>query len=130
MDLDLIDRLYADDLLLTAVLGEPSCTKSALFEKVARGRAERDAVSVSQQQQLARTVKNEDMKVTTCADAAVATYRFVVTMTRPDVDVRRRFRPTNVWMRRHGRWQIVAHTRRLSLTRSRRRCSRSVAGAR
>jgi hypothetical protein len=41
VDLDVIDRLYADDLLLTGVLGEPSCTKSAVLEEVARGRAER-----------------------------------------------------------------------------------------
>ena len=29
LDLGAIDRIYADDLLLTGVLGEPTCSKSA-----------------------------------------------------------------------------------------------------
>ena len=30
LDLAAIDRMYADDLLLTGVLGEPTCSKSAV----------------------------------------------------------------------------------------------------
>ena len=42
LDLDAIDRIYADDLLLTGVLGEPTCSKTAVMDEVRRGIAERD----------------------------------------------------------------------------------------
>ena len=35
-------------------------------------------------------------------------YRFVVTFKGPNLDLRRRYRTTNVWVKRDGRWQIVA----------------------
>ena len=41
-------------------------------------------------------------------DTAVANYRFVVTFKGPNLDLRRRYRTTNVWVKRDGRWQIVA----------------------
>jgi hypothetical protein len=44
-------------------------------------------------------------------DTAIANYRFVAKFTGPKVDVHRRYRTTNVWIKRDGRWQIVtAHT--------------------
>ena len=42
LDLDAIDRIYADDLLLTGVLGEPTCSKTAVMDEIRRGIAERD----------------------------------------------------------------------------------------
>ena len=33
LDLDAIDRIYADDLLLTGVLGEPTCSKTAVMDE-------------------------------------------------------------------------------------------------
>ena len=41
-------------------------------------------------------------------DTAVANYRFVVTVKGPNLDLRRRYRTTNVWTKREGSWQIVA----------------------
>ena len=41
-------------------------------------------------------------------DTAIASYRFVVKIKGPKLDVRRRYRTTNVWVKRDGRWQIVA----------------------
>ena len=41
-------------------------------------------------------------------DTAIANYRFVVTVKAPSLDLRRRYRTTNVWVKRDGRWQIVA----------------------
>lgn len=41
-------------------------------------------------------------------DTAIANYRFVVMVEGPNVDQRRRYRTTNVWAKRDGRWQIVA----------------------
>jgi ketosteroid isomerase-like protein len=43
LDLDAIDRIYADDLILTGVLGEPTCSKSAVIDEMRRGIAQRDA---------------------------------------------------------------------------------------
>ena len=44
----------------------------------------------------------------THGDAAVANYRFVVKVSGPNHNVHRRYRTTNVWVKRGNRWQIVA----------------------
>jgi ketosteroid isomerase-like protein len=110
LDLDAIDRIYADDLLLTGVLGEPTCSKSAVLDEMRRGIAQRDAAK-EQGTPFDARAENEDTKVVACGDTAIANYRFVVTFKGPDLDLRRRYRTTNVWVKRDGRWQIVAaHT--------------------
>jgi ketosteroid isomerase-like protein len=106
LDLDAIDRIYADDLLLTGVLGEPTCSKSAVMDEMRRGIAERDAAKAGGTPFDTRT-ENEDTKVVALGDTAIANYRFVVTFKGPQLDVRRRYRTTNVWVKRGGRWQIV-----------------------
>ena len=40
LDLGTIDRMYADDLVLTGVMGEPTCSKTAVIDEVKRGIAE------------------------------------------------------------------------------------------
>lgn len=107
LDLDAIDRIYADDLLLTGVLGEPTCSKGAVMDEVRRGIAQRDAAKPEGAGFETRT-ENEDTKIVPLGDAAVANYRFVVTVTGPNLDIRRQYRATNVWAKRDGRWQIVA----------------------
>ncbi len=110
LDLEALDRLYADELLLTGVLGEPTCSKSAILDEVKRGIAERERATASGRP-LVTACDNEDVKVATYGDAAIACYRFVVRIKGEDTDVHRRYRTTNVWMKRQGRWQIVAaHT--------------------
>lgn len=110
LDLDAIDRIYADDLLMTSVLGEPTCSKSAVLDEMRRGIAERDAAKAEGTPFETRT-ENEDTKVVDLGDTAIANYRLVVMFTGPALDVRRRYRSTNVWAKRAGRWQIVAaHT--------------------
>ncbi len=107
LDLDAIDRIYADDLLLTGVLGEPTCSKTAVMDEVRRGIAERDGAKAGGTQ-IETVTQNEDTKVMVLADTAIANYRFVVTVKAPNLDLRRRYRTTNVWVKRDGRWQIVA----------------------
>ena len=107
LDLEAIDRIYADDLLLTGVLGEPTCSKSAVMDEMRRGIAQRDTAKAAGAQFEMRT-ENEDTKVVALGDTAIANYRFVVTVKGPSLDVRRRYRTTNVWVKRGGRWQIVA----------------------
>lgn len=107
LDLDAIDRIYADDLLLTGVLGEPTCSKGAVMDEMRRGIEQRDAAKHGGAGFEMRT-ENEDTKIVPLGDAAVANYRFVVTVKGPNLNIRRRYRATNVWAKRDGRWQIVA----------------------
>jgi ketosteroid isomerase-like protein len=110
LDLDAIDRIYSDDLVLTGVMGEPTCTKAAVIDEIKRGITERER-SAASGQQVELTAENEDMKVVRHGDTAIANYRFVVTVTGPNIQAHHRYRATNVWMKRGGRWQIVAgHT--------------------
>ena len=107
LDLQALDLLYADDLVLTGVMGEPTCSKSAIMDEVRRGLAERER-AVAGTPPMETSVANEDMKVIPYGDTAIANYRFVVKVKGPQIDVQRRYRTTNVWMRRDDRWQIVA----------------------
>jgi ketosteroid isomerase-like protein len=110
LDLEALRRIYADDLMLTGVLGEPTCSKSAVIEEVQRGIAERES-AIASGKSFQVSAENEDLKVATYGDTAVANYRFVVKVTGENLDIHRRYRTTNVWTRRQGRWQIVAaHT--------------------
>lgn len=110
LDLDALDRIYADDLLMTGILGEPTCSKPAIMDEVRRGLAQR-ASALASGQQVRMSVDNEDMKVSAHGETVVTNYRFVVTCKGEHVDVHRRYRTTNVWMKRGGRWQVVAaHT--------------------
>jgi ketosteroid isomerase-like protein len=95
LDLEAIDRIYADDLLLTGVLGEPTCSKNAVMDEIRRGIAQRDGAKVGGASFESSTA-NEDTKVVTLGDTAVANYRFVVTVKGPNLDFRRRYRTTNV----------------------------------
>jgi len=107
LDLKALDRIYADDVLLTGVLGDPTCTKAAITEEITRGIAERER-AISSGVKIEMSAENEDMKVATPGDTAIANYRFVVKCKGPNIDLRRRYRVTNVWTKREGRWQIVA----------------------
>ena len=90
LDLDAIDRIYADDLLLTGVLGEPTCSKGAVMDEMRRGIAQRDAAKPGGAGFETRT-ENEDTKIVPLGDAAVANYRFVVTLKGPNLDIRRQY---------------------------------------
>ena len=107
LDLDALDGIYADEVVVTGVLGEPTCRKSAVLDEAKRGVAERQQALASGQK-FDVSAENEDMNVAAHGDTAVAYYRFVVNIKGTTVDVQRRYRTTNVWMKRNGRWQIVA----------------------
>ena len=107
LDLGAIDRMYADDLVLTGVMGEPTCSKTAVIDEVKRGIAERERARASGPP-LEMSAENEDMKVVGHGDTAIANYRFVVTIKGQAADVSRRYRATNVWMKQDGRWRIIA----------------------
>lgn len=107
LDIDALDRLYADDLLMSGVMGEPTCSKAAIIDEVKRGIAQRESAAASGQR-VDTSVANEDMQVAAHGDTAIANYRFVVKVKGTNIDVERRYRATNVWMNLGGQWQIVA----------------------
>jgi ketosteroid isomerase-like protein len=107
LDLKALDRIYADDVLLTGVLGDPTCTKAAITEEITRGIAEREK-AIASGAKIEMSAENEDMKVAAHGDTAIANYRFVVKCKGPNIDFHRRYRVTNVWTKREGRWQVVA----------------------
>ena len=110
LDFAALERIYADDIMMTTVLGDTPCNKSTLLEEAKRGLAQR-ASAAAAGTPMVGTYDKEDLKVVSHGDTGVTSYRFVVTFKANGVDVRRRYRTTNVWMKRHGRWQIIAaHT--------------------
>jgi ketosteroid isomerase-like protein len=110
LDIEALDRLYADDIMMTGVLGDAPCNKSTLIDEAKRGAAQRESAAAGGKQ-LVGSYDKEDMKVVSHGDTSVTSYRFVVTLKGEGIDVHRRYRTTNVWMKRQGRWQIVAaHT--------------------
>src|ERR1043165_1512159 len=76
MDVDALDRFYADDIIFTGVTGVV-CDKSALMSEARRGAAERRAAA--QTKHFVASYDKDDVKVVLRGDSAVASYRFVVT---------------------------------------------------
>jgi len=110
LDLEAIDRIYSDDLVMSGVMGEPTCSKPAILDEIKRGVTERER-AIASGKRFEVSIENQDMKVVRHGDAAIANYRFVVTVKGPGVDARHRYRTTNVWMKHDARWQIIAaHT--------------------
>jgi ketosteroid isomerase-like protein len=107
LDVAVLDRLYADELLMSGVMGEPTCSKGAIIDEARRGITQRESMAAGGAQHVA-SVDNEDMRVAAHGDTAIANYRFVVKVKGTNVDVERRYRATDVWMNRGGQWQIVA----------------------
>lgn len=109
MDIEALNRLYADDVLMTGVL-DARCTKAEIMDELRRGVAQRDGASAAGKQ-VVTSYDKEDLSVAVHGDTAISAYRFVFTAKGESIDVRRRHRTTNLWMKRQGRWRIVAaHT--------------------
>ena len=110
IDVAALDRLYADDIMMTTVLGHTGRIKASMLDEARRGIAERQAATAAGTP-IETTYTKDDLQVTGQGDTAVTSYRFVVKLTGAGLHVERAYRTTNVWMRRDGRWQVVAaHT--------------------
>ena len=107
LDLEALEDIYADDLLLSGVMGEPTCGKAAVLDEIRRGIVEREH-ALAHGGHVSVSAGNEDMKVVGHGDTVIANYRFVVTIKGPNMEVQRRYRQTNIWMKREGGWKIVA----------------------
>jgi ketosteroid isomerase-like protein len=109
LDLEALHRIYADDLMFTGVTGEV-CNKSAVMGEARRGVAERQGAG----KQVVTSYDKEDIKVLVHGDTAVTSYRFVIRIQTGSDEINRRYRTTNVWVKRQAGWQVVAaHTANL-----------------
>ena len=110
VDVAALDAMYADDIMMTNVMGDTPCNKSVLMDEARRGAAMRQSARDAGKP-ITGSYDKEDLRMVVNGETAVTSYRFVVTMKGENIDVNRRYRTTNVWMKRQGRWQVVAaHT--------------------
>ena len=69
LDVDALDRIYAADLTMTGVLGEPTCVKATVIDEATRAVAQRDAAAAGGRP-LAASCEKEDLKVVALATPA------------------------------------------------------------
>ncbi|MGI9068877.1 MAG: nuclear transport factor 2 family protein [Pyrinomonadaceae bacterium] len=100
LDVEALDLIYADDIMVTAPIG--ICVdKTAVMTEV---RQAADKAKVER-------YDKENLKVRAYGDTAVTSYRMTTKARFEETEINREFCITNVWMKRRGRWQIVArHT--------------------
>ncbi len=106
LDLEALDRIYADDVLFTGVTGA-TCDKARLMDEARRGHAERAAET----KHYVASYDKVDIEVVAHGDTAVTSWRFIITIHNNGQETTRAFRTTNVWMKRQPGWQVIAgHT--------------------
>ena len=109
VDVDALNRIYADDIIFTGVTGA-ICDKRSVMDEARRGLAARQAATSPDAIAVVAYDKDE-IRAIRHGDTAVASFRFGVTIRGDGKEVVRRYRTTNVWMKRSDRWQVVAaHT--------------------
>ena len=103
VDIEALARIYADDIMVTAPMG--LCVdKPAVMAEVKQAA---DKAKVER-------YDKDNLKVRAYGDTAVTSYRITAKAMFEGIEINRQFCITNVWMKRGGRWQIVArHTANL-----------------
>ncbi len=104
VDVEALDRVYAEDIMVTAPIG--ICVdKPAVMNEIHQA-AEKATVE---------KYDKDDLKVRAYGEtAAVTSYRITAKAKFEETDINAKFCITNVWLKREGRWQIVArHTANL-----------------
>ena len=100
LDVEALDRIYADDIMVTAPIGV-CVDKPAVMSEV-RQAAEKAILG---------RYDKDDLKVRAYGETAVSSYRMTAEAMVEGMDIKRQLCITNVWMKRNGDWQIVArHT--------------------
>ena len=100
VEVDALDRIYADDIMVTAPIG--ICVDKPAVMTEVRQAADKAVVG---------RFDKEDLKVRSFGDTAVSSYRMTAEATFEGVEIKRQLCITNVWMKRSDQWQIVArHT--------------------
>ena len=100
LDVDALDRIYADDIMVTAPIG--ICVDKPAVMSEIRMAAEKAVIG---------RYDKDDLKARAFGDTAVSSYRMTAWATVEGTEIKRALCITNVWMKRNGGWQIVArHT--------------------
>jgi len=100
LDVDGLDRIFADDIMVTAPVG--ICVDKPAVMSEIRMAAEKAIVG---------RYDKDDLKVRGYGDTAVSSYRMTAWATVEGTEIKRALCITNVWMKRNSHWQIVArHT--------------------
>ena len=100
LDVDGLDRVYADDIMVTAPIGV-CVDKPAVMSEI-RMAADKAVIG---------RYDKDDLKVRAYGDTAVSSYRMTAWATVEGTEIKRALCITNVWMKRNGNWQIVSrHT--------------------
>ena len=100
VDVQALDRIYADDIMVTAPIG--ICVDKPAVMNEVRQAADKAVVA---------KYDKDDLKVRAFGDTAVSSYRMSAEATFEGVEIKRQLCITNVWMNRNGDWKIVArHT--------------------
>lgn len=110
VNIDELNALYANDIIFTGVTGAV-CDKTSLMDEATRGLAERLAARATPDAASVVSYEKDDLRGVRHDDTAVCSYRFGVTIRANGQEVTRKYRTTNVWMKRGESWQVVAaHT--------------------
>lgn len=96
-DLKAVADTWADDYVLTTPLGTV-IEKATILASIQPGAASPELDSYSK----------EDFKLQVCENTALANFRLVAKGQYDGTAFEHRWRITNVWMNRDGRWQIKA----------------------
>jgi len=100
LDVKALDRIYADDIMVTAPIG--LCVDKPAAMSEIRQAAENAKIE---------RYDKDDLKVRAFGDTAVSSYRMSAEATFEGKEIKRQLCITNVWMKRNGHWKIVArHT--------------------
>ena len=100
VDVQALDRIYADDIMVTAPIG--ICVDKPAVMNEIRMAADKAIID---------KYDKEDLKVRAYGDTAVSSYRMSAAATFEGTESKRQLCITNVWMKRDGDWKIVArHT--------------------
>jgi hypothetical protein len=109
LNIDELDRVFAADIMFTGVTGA-ICDKVSVMDEARRGLLERQKAA-SGGTPVVVGYEKEDIRAIRHGKTAVTSFQFGVTIRSDGKEVVRRYRTTNVWMKRDGDWQIVtAHT--------------------
>ena len=110
VDVEALDRIYADDIIFTGVTGA-ICDKPAVMDEARRGLEERNKSTANPGAAAVVAYDKDELMTVRHGDTAVATFRFGVTIRNDGQEITRRYRTTNVWIKRASGWQVVAaHT--------------------
>ena len=110
VDVATLDRIYADDIIFTGVTGA-ICDKAGIMDEARRGADERRTAAASPATPAVIGYDKDELMAVRHGDTGVASFRFAITIRNDGQEVIRRYRTTNVWMKRSSGWQVVAaHT--------------------